>query len=389
MDRKPKLADAPADAGASDAAAPAAKRKAPRVMAALLATFAVVGGGVYLHGRGTESTDDAQVEGHIANVSGRVGGQVAKVLVSDNALVEAGQPLVELDPTELEARLAVASADLAAAKAGLKSATAQLEIAQAAADAKGKGAGAKSGSVSASRAQLEQARADVLSARSRLKLAEVDFERIRKLRKDGVVSASELDAKQSAFDQAKAALDQAEARVTGARIGNEVTAPAQVDAASAAVDVAAAKVDQAEAARRLAELNVAYATIKAPVRGVVSRRTVEAGQVIQPGTPLMAVIPLDDVWIVANFKEDQIAHMAPGQKAKVEVDSFGGKDLEATVDSIAGATGSKFALLPPDNASGNFVKVVQRVPVLLHLDAAKDVTLRPGMSVNVTVRTGG
>jgi membrane fusion protein (multidrug efflux system) len=158
--------------------------------------------------------------------------------------------------------------------------------------------------------------------------------------------------------------------------------------AQSAVKVAEARLLQARAAQRLAELNLSYATIRAPSSGVVARRTVEVGQMVSPERPLLAVVPLDDVWVVANFKEDQVAQMRPGQSARVHVDAFG-RDVDAHVDSLAAGTGSRFALLPPDNASGNFIKVVQRVPVLLRFDGDPGVELRPGLSCSVTVRTGG
>ena len=372
----------------------AKSKKAPKVVFGMVALIVIVGGGLYLYGMGHESTDDAQVDGHILGVSTRVGGQVAEVLVQDNQVVEAGAPLVSLDTTELDARAKAANADLAAAKAQLKSAVAQLSIAESNAD-KAHKAGAKpddkaaGGNLSSSRAALEQAKADVVSFRSKLKLAQQDFDRAKNLRRDGVVSASELDARQSAFDQAKAGLEQAEAKASSARIGNEITAPAQVESAQAAVDLAAARVDQADAARRLAEMNLGYAKIVAPAAGIVSRRTVEVGQVVGIGTPLMAIVPRDDIWITANFKEDQLAKMRPGQRTKIRIDAYGRRAFEGRVDSLSGATGSKFALLPADNASGNFVKVVQRIPVKIKLDAAamKDVALRPGMSADVVVLT--
>jgi membrane fusion protein, multidrug efflux system len=155
------------------------------------------------------------------------------------------------------------------------------------------------------------------------------------------------------------------------------------------VEQADARVQQAEAALKLAELNLSYTTVRAARRGVVSRRTVEEGQWVTPERPLMALVPLEDVWIVANFKEDQLADMHPGQPATVQFDTYGGREFAAHVESIGGGTGARFALLPPDNATGNFIKVVQRVPVLLRLDGSAGVALRPGMSADVTVRTDG
>ena len=157
--------------------------------------------------------------------------------------------------------------------------------------------------------------------------------------------------------------------------------------ATGAVQSAKARVDQAQASYDLAALNRSYADVRAPVDGVVSRRTVEQGQLVAPERPMMAIVPLQDVWVVANFKEDQIGRMKPGQAANVEVDTYGRQKFQGQVESLAGASGARFALLPPDNASGNFVKVVQRVPVLIRLQGTPGVPFRPGMSATVTVRT--
>jgi membrane fusion protein, multidrug efflux system len=159
-----------------------------------------------------------------------------------------------------------------------------------------------------------------------------------------------------------------------------------VQAASAQVNLAGARLKQADAALKLAALNLSYASIRAPHRGVVSRRTVEVGNMVSPERPLLAIVPLDDVWVVANFKEDQIGHMQPGQAAVVKLDAYGSKKFAGHVESLSAGTGSRFALLPPDNASGNFVKVVQRVPVLIRIDDRSGLDFRPGMSADVTIR---
>lgn len=369
--------------------------KAQKVLLGSLALALLAGLVLWLLGRGTEATDDAFVEGHVVNIASRAAGQVVKVLVEDNQVVEAGQTLVELDPSELEARVQVAKADLAQAEAqlALTETNAQATLKQ----AKGALTQATSG-LSSSQAQFRQAKADVVQARSREHLAQVELQRALQLKKEGVVAAAELDTHQSVYDQAKAQLEQAEARLRSAETGITGSAGgieqaegklASANTAPVQVQAAQARVDQAKAALRLAEVNLAYAQVKSSVRGVVSRRTVEPGQVVAPGTPLMAIIPLDDVWVVANFKEDQIGEIKPGQVAEVKIDSFSGLSLEGRVASLAGATGSKFALLPPDNASGNFVKVVQRVPVLIRFKdlAHSGLTLRPGMSAYVRVHT--
>jgi membrane fusion protein (multidrug efflux system) len=175
----------------------------------------------------------------------------------------------------------------------------------------------------------------------------------------------------------------------GAALKNAQTAPQQISVVQARAAAAEAHAQQVRAQLAEAELNLEYATVKAPAKGLVSRKTVEAGQIIQPGQPLMAVIPLEEVWITANFKETQLQNMRPGQKAIVKVDAIGGKEFNGKVDSISGATGARFALLPPENATGNFVKVVQRVPVKIVLDPGQDPEhlLRPGLSAEPTVYT--
>jgi membrane fusion protein (multidrug efflux system) len=253
------------------------------------------------------------------------------------------------------------------------------------------------------RAVIEQARAAVQAAESRRALARTEFERTKNLFQSGASSKANLDNDQAALDQAEASLLEANARLASAEAnrqnssgtlesarGRVVAAeagPEQIEAAQAAVDLARARVSQAKAALDQAELNLSYTRVKAEVPGIVSRRTVEPGQMAAPERPLLALVPIDDTWVVANFKEDQIAEMKPGQAASVTIDAYSGKKLRGHVDSLAGGTGARFALLPPDNASGNFTKVVQRVPVLIRLDAHPGLELRPGLSAQATVVT--
>lgn len=316
-------------------------KKAQKVAIALVAVIGVAVLTIYVTGRGKETTDDAQVEAHIVNVSARIPGQVQKLLVHDNQQIKAGDPIIELDRQELEAKLSAAEADLSAARAG-----------------------------------VEAGESDVSAALSRLKLAEIELGRSRKLNKEGVLAKADLDSATNAYDQAKAAYDQSVARLGSTKKGGSLGA-------------AVARVQQAEASLALAKLNLSYTTVLAPIDGVVSRRSVESGQMVTPMSPLLALVDLNDVWIVANYKEDQLEDIRLGQKAKVKVDSYGSKSFEAEVASIGAATGSKFSLIPPDNASGNFVKVVQRVPVLLHFKDLRqsELAVRPGMSAEVTIFT--
>lgn len=393
-------------------AAPRPRRRAPLVFVALCALAAAGVGVAFLYGRGTETTDNAQVEGHLINISSRVGGQVTQVLVQDNQQVKKGDVLLELDRTDLDVRLQSAKAEVASAKAGVQSARAQLALTERNLDAvleqaQG-GVVQASAGLGSSRASIDQAQADIAAARARLSLAQTELTRVQRLRDENAVSQAEMEGKQAAFDQALAAVEQARARYQGANTlaqswAGSVTAahghlvaaqsrPEQIATVRAALDLASARLDQAQANLRQAELNLSYATIKAPVHGMVSRRVVEVGQMITQDRPLLVLVPLDDVWVVANFKESQIASMRPGQQARIRIDAFPDGELLGHVDSIASATGSRFSLLPPDNASGNFVKVVQRIPVLVRLDGGKGgqqgSDLRPGMSATVTILTG-
>ncbi len=382
-----------------------AKRRAPVVLGVLVLALGA-GGATYRYiYRNEESTDDAQVEGHVITVSARTPGQVEQVLVEDNQAVKEGDVLVILDKSELEARVEAASADLLAAQAAVEIASAQLALTDRNADAslrqaKGGVSQATSG-VTSTKAQLEQANADITAATSRFNLAKSELERAHTLFETRVVSQAELDAKQASFDGAKAALAQATARSESVRaavasgyagvvqakgrLAAAETGPEQIQAAQAALHAAEARVKQATAAKRLAELNLSYATIRAPSDGTVARRNVEVGMMVSPERPLLALVPLNNVWVVANFKEDQISDLRPGQTASLTVDAFPGRTFSGKVKSLAAGTGARFALLPPDNATGNFVKVVQRIPVLIELKEPGDVVFRPGMSAVATV----
>jgi len=380
--------------------------RAKIVLPALLAVAAVGVGTATWLGRGKEATDDAQVEGHVSTVAARVPGQVKRVLVKDNQPVKAGDALVELDARDLETRLAAARADQLAARAQVDAAQAQLALAETAAQSNlsvARGGLTQAAALEGTtRAAIEQARADVTAAEARASLARAELGRSQRLFDDHAIAQAEMDTRRSASDQADAALAQARARLTSAQAnlgssrgttesarGHLVAAnsgPVQVQAARAQLALAQARVEQANAAVAQAELNLSYTTVRAEGAGTVARRTVEPGQTVSPERPLMAIVALDDTWVVANFKEDQLREMRPGQRADVKVDTFGGRAFAGHVESFAPGTGSRFSLLPPDNASGNFTKVVQRVPVLVRLDApAGDVVLRPGMSANVTV----
>jgi membrane fusion protein, multidrug efflux system len=390
----------------------------------VVVVVAVMGAGVwYWATSGRESTDDAQVDAHVTPISARVSGTIQKLPVADNQLVEADTVLVALDPRDYEVAVAKARAELADAEATAIAAHSNVPITSA--TASGNVATAQ-GSVSQAHAGIEQAEKELDQAKARLAVAQArqreveanatkaarDVERLRGLLAKDEVAQQQFDAAVATADAQRATLDSAKAQVVEADAGIRVaesrlvqmrageqqaraglksaqTAPEQVAVMRARASSAEARVQQAKATLQQAELNLQYAVIKAPVSGTVSRKTAEVGQVVQPGQPLMAVIALDTIWVTANFKETQLRDMRQGQAAIVAVDAYGGRQYTGKVQSIAAATGARFSLLPPENATGNYVKVVQRVPVKIVLDAGQDREhlLRPGMSVTPTVYT--
>ncbi len=307
----------------------AAAAKRPRslyVLGALLTAAALGVGGFYVHGIGRETTDDAQVEGRIMNVSPRISAQVARVLVQDNQTVKEGDLLVELDKGDLQAKVDSARADLAASRAQLASAQAQLALTEknveaSVTQAKG-GLAQAAASLTSSRAAIAQSNAEVEAARSRMALAQLELNRVASLRDQGAIAQAQLDSAQSTFDTAKASFEQSRAGLDSAHAGTRggaggvvfaegrllaaMTGPQQLDAQRAAVALAEARVKQSDAALKIAELNLSYTEIRAPRGGQVSRRTVEVGQQVGPEKALMAVVPLDDVWVVANLRLAQV-----------------------------------------------------------------------------------
>ncbi|MBG8553122.1 HlyD family secretion protein [Hymenobacter guriensis] len=340
---------------------PAARSKRPFLFI-VLALVLLVGGYFgwqrYQFGQTHEETDDAQVEGDVYPVLPRVAGPVLEVKVEDNQAVKKGDVLVTLDPADYQQRVNAAQAALAAAQANVVAARAAVGTAQ----ANVRSAQSSIGVSDANRSRLEK-----------------DLKRSAFLRKEDIIPQSEYDAVQANLRATSAQRATAADQVGVAR--------QQVVAAEQQVAVAQAVVKQRQADLDNAELQLSYTTLKAPVNGVVSKKNVQPGQVVAPGQQLIGLVASNRTWVVANFKETQLENMKVGQPVEVEVDAYPNEEFSGHIESLSAATGARFALLPPDNASGNFVKVTQRVPVKIALDKVDpDHPLRAGMSVTATVK---
>lgn len=371
------------------------------------------------------STENAQIKGHLSPISARVAATVQQVAVKDGDAVKAGQTLLVLEDQDLYLKLQQATANLAAAQAQLKAARdtvsvtsqtnpTQVQQAQSGLAAKAAAANAAQANVSQAQAKVDTSRASVAQAQTALTQTQADFRRYESLYREGAIPAQQFDAARAAFENAQAALAAAnqtvaqnEAAVSSSQAQLQ-TAQAEVEAARGQVteqqasgqsitvqkdqqQQAQAQVEQAEAALALARQQITYTVIKAPIDGYVGQFTAQVGQKVQPGQPLLSVVPLqaDEVYVDANFKETALGKLRIGEKAEVEVDAYPGETFRATIAGISPATGSSFALIPPDNATGNFNKVVQWVPIRLVFDRDTDSQhkLRPGLSVQVTVDT--
>lgn len=335
------------------------------ILFALLAVGLFYGVRIWRFHATHEATDDAQVEGHILPISAKVGGYAAKVFVIDGDAVRAGDTLFTLDTDELEIRLRQAEAELMAAEAAAKGGVA--------------GAGAR-----LAESQRTAAQAELSASKAALEKAEADLERTRSLFKQQIASQAQLEAAQAAFRSAQASYQAASEAARGSGFSIQ-GANAQVRAADARLAAAQASVDAAR-------LQIAYSVVTAPASGHVAKKNVEPGQLLSPGQSVMALVENTPPWVVANLKETQLHDVRPGQPVEIDVDAFPDRTFHGRVSSIQRATGAKFSLLPPDNASGNFTKVVQRVPVRIELaDSDAAALLRPGLSVTVAidVRGGG
>jgi membrane fusion protein, multidrug efflux system len=392
----------------TEIAAPPKSRRRGIIIVAIV-VVALIALGVWWHSTFSEDTDDAQVNGHLIQVSARVSGQVLKVDVEENQFVKAGDPIIELDPSDYQVAVENAQAALASAQANAISARVNVPIitantgstlSSAGHDVSGTQAG-----VAQAERQLEAAHALVVQAEANNTKAQADLERYRPLVAKDVISKQQFDAAVATADSAKAQVADAraneQAAADGVRVAHErelqaqaslksaETAPQQVAAQNAKAKQADAQVQQAQAQLDQAKLNLSYCKIVAPADGIITRKSVEVDQNLAAGQNLLTLVSLQDLWITANFKETQLKHMQAGQSVKIHVDSTG-KDYSGRITQIGGATGSVLSLFPPENATGNYVKVVQRLPVRIDFTdlANEDLhhELRPGLSVEPTVR---
>jgi membrane fusion protein (multidrug efflux system) len=397
----------PNESAETEIEAPRSRRRG-LIIAAIL-VVAIVALAIWWHSTFSEDTDDAQVNGHLIQVSARVAGQVLKVDVEENQIVKAGDPIAELDPRDYqvavenaEAALASATANAAAARVNVPITTVNTgsNLSSAGHDVSGTQA-----AVAQAEKQLEAAHALVAQAAANNTKAQADLERYRPLVEKDVISKQQFDAAVAAADAAKAQLADARANEQaagdGVRLAHEKelqaqaslkfaeTGPQQVEAQDARAKQAEAQVQQAQAQLDQAQLNLSYTKIVAPADGIITRKSVEIDQNLAAGQNLLTLVSLQDLWITANFKETQLKHMDAGQSVKIHVDSTG-KNYSGRVTQIGGATGSVLSLFPPENATGNYVKVVQRIPVRIDFTdlASEDPhhELRPGLSVEPTVR---
>jgi membrane fusion protein, multidrug efflux system len=394
----------------------------PFVKGAFVAVLILIAVAWYVF-TGRVTTDDAQVDCHITAVAPQVPGYVVNLLINDNTPVKIGDLLVEIDPRTYEAAVEQAKAELDFAEAQADSAKIQIGLTRETTTKSTQGASAQKESDAAdylsSQAQLEQsatanlqlAEANVAAKRATNERAQSDLARYTPLLSTGDVSKFQFDAVEAAARVAKSELEAAEQQRAAAQQAVEIARAnarssqarllrsqaqwletkareQQVPIAEATYKSALAAVERAKAALQQAELNLAYTRITAPITGQVTQRSVDLGQYVSPGQLLFTIVPLDQVYVTANFKETQMANVAPGQRARLHVDTYS-EEFEGVVDSIAGASGSQQALLPPQNATGNFIKVVQRIPVkiLVKPNRNPNLVLRPGMNVEATIYT--
>jgi membrane fusion protein (multidrug efflux system) len=390
---------------------PAKKSRRKVIILVVVLVLALIAIFFYWRSTFTEDTDDAQVDGNLYQVSSRVSGQVIHVDVEEQQLVHAGDPIAEVDPKDYEVALEQAQASLATAQAQYEQAKVNVPITSVSVkttlSTSGSDVLGSEASVSQAEAQAQAARARVQSAKAQALKSQLDVDRYTPLVAKDVISKQQYDAAVAQATADQAALDEAERNVKAQQDmvrqmqqklaqsqsqeqQSRTNGPKQVEVQKAMADAALASVKQAQAKVDQAQLNLSYAKIVAPIDGIVSKKSVAVGENLSVGQSLMTIVPLTDLWVTANFKETQLKEMKQGQEVKLEVDALGGRKFTGVVQQIGGATGSSLSLFPPENATGNYVKVVQRIPVRINftnLDKEnKDLALRIGMSVTPTVR---
>jgi membrane fusion protein (multidrug efflux system) len=411
LESKPATAGLAAATGGAEPPAPAAAltpaRKRILAVAGVLALIVVVA--MYLYYRNRISTDDAEVDAHVTPIASKIYGNISEILVLDNQQVKAGQILVRIDPRDSQAKVDQARAELTLAESQSTGASTEVPLAQATTTsdvsaAEADAAGSQAAYQEATSSDVAYAQANVAKSQAAFDKAQADLARMKPLADkaeisqqdyDGYVETARVAESQLEADKQKLAEAQNKAQVAGANLHAATAHLAEARAGSRMVavrssDAAAARARVAEAQANLdaAELELSYTQIVAPVDGVVTHKSVEVGQIVEPGQGLLVIVPLNDVWVTADYKETQLADVRAGQKAEIHVDMYD-ETFTGHVDSIAGATGARLSLLPPENATGNFVKVVQRIPVKILLDPIppEKAILRPGMNVDVTILT--
>jgi len=401
----------PLESTTDDTAVEDAAKKSRKKFAIIgvVALLVIVAGLFYWHSTYYENTDDAQVDGDLYQVSARVSGQVVKVNVEDNQTVNAGDVLAVIDPKDYQVAVDQAQASLASAEADYEQARVNVPITTVNVNTSvvttGSDVKANTASVGQAQRNLEAARARVDEATANSIKADLDVERYTPLVQKDVISKQQFDAAVAAAASAKAQVLEAKANVIGAEDAvrqaqqrevqaqsqaqqSQANRPEQIKAQVAHAESLAAAVKQAQAKLEQAQLNLSYATIISPVTGIVDKKSVVTGANLSVGQDLMTIIPLENLWVTANFKETQLEKMKQGQPVEIKVDALGGRIYHGQIFQIGGATGSKLSLFPPENATGNFVKVVQRIPVRINFnnpDENKDHLLRPGFSVTPKV----
>ena len=390
---------------------PEKKSRRSLIIIAVVLLLVVLGGFLYWRSTFTEDTDDAQVDGDLYQVSARVAGQVTQVFVDENMPVKAGQPIAEVDPRDYQVALEQAEANLANAKAEYVQATTNVPITnlsvRTTVTTSGQDVQNNVAGVAQAQANAQAAQARILQAQANALKAQTDVDRYTPLVARDVISKQQYDAAVATATAAQASVDEAQksamasqeqVRAAQQRLAsaqaqqsqNRTNAPKQVAVQQARAQAAQASVQQAQARVDQARLNLGYTKIVSPIDGIVSRKNVAVGNNLSVGQALLTVVPLNNLWVTANFKETQLKGMRQNQEVDLKVDALGGRHFKGRVTQIGGATGSRLSLFPPENATGNYVKVVQRIPVRIDFtnlpEENKDQALRPGMSVEPDVR---